>query len=194
MNHQPLHSFFTSSGLVSQAKAEEMSVFFDAAEYRRSSYLLKEGAVCDTYLFLQSGFMRSFAHDIDGKEITTNFYSPGSVVFEVSSFFQRNRSKENIIALADCTGWQISYEGLNRLFHEIPEFREFGRSILVRNLAQLKTRMLSMITETAEERYTQLVDRQPEVFRFAALKDIATYLGVTDTSLSRIRRELSSSA
>jgi hypothetical protein len=51
--------------------------------------------------------------------------------------------------------------------------------------------MLSMITETAEERYTQLLMNRPEIFQQASLKNIATYLGVTDTSLSRIRRDLS---
>lgn len=191
MNKNSLVQLFTGSGLVSHSGAEQMAEFFDPTEYTRSAFFLKEGSVANHYFFLEEGFMRSFAYDIDGRDITTNFYSSGQVVFEVSSFFRRTRSQENIITLTDCSGWQISYEGLNKLFHDLPEFREFGRYILVKLLSQLKTRMLSMITETAEERYNNLIHNHQEIFQFAALKDIATYLGITDTSLSRIRRELS---
>ena len=107
------------------------------------------------------------------------------------SFFNCVRSKENIQAQTDCEGWYITYKQLNYLFHSLPEFREFGRSVLVKGFSELKIRMLSMITETAEDRYAQLLINNPEIFKQVPLKNIATYLGITDTSLSRIRKELS---
>jgi len=134
--------------------------------------------------------MRSFAHDTEGNDITTNFYSNNQVVFEVSSFFHRIPSKENIQALTDCEGWSISYQQLNNLFHSLHEFRDFGRYILVRLLTALKSRTLSMITETAEQRYETLLKNNPEIFAHAPLKHIASYLGITDTSLSRIRSQI----
>jgi len=135
--------------------------------------------------------MRAFAYDTDGNDITTNFYSSNQVVFEVSSFFTRTISKENVQAIVDCSGWFITFGQLNDLFHSLPEFREFGRAVLVQGFSSLKTRMLSMITETAEQRYDTLLQNNPEIFQHAALKHIASYLGITDTSLSRIRKELS---
>ena len=135
--------------------------------------------------------MRAFACDTDGNDITTNFYSSNQVVFEVSSFFTRTISKENVQATVDCSGWYITYEQLNDLFHSLPEFREFGRAVLVKGFSSLKARMLSMITETAEQRYDMLLQNNPEIFQHAALKHIASYLGITDTSLSRIRKEFS---
>jgi len=69
------------------------------------------------------------------------------------------------------------------------DFRDFGRSILVKGFSSLKIRMLSMITETAEQRYDTLLKTNPEIFQQAALKYIASFLGITDTSLSRIRKE-----
>jgi CRP-like cAMP-binding protein len=140
---------------------------------------------------LENGFMRAFAYDTAGNDITTNFYEGSQVVFEVSSFFNRTKSQENIQAITDCEGWVITYEELNYLFHALPEFREFGRHLLVKGFALLKTRMLSMITETAEERYKRLLNHNAEIFQYAPLKYIASYLGVTDTSLSRIRKEFS---
>jgi CRP-like cAMP-binding protein len=155
----------------------------------RNEFLFKEGRVCNEYFFLEKGFIRAFAHDTEGNDVTTNFYSAYQVVFEVSSFFNRTISKENFQAIVDCEGWFISYDQLNNLFHSMHEFRDFGRSILVKGFSSLKIRMLSMITETAEQRYDALLKTNPEIFQHAALKHIASYLGITDTSLSRIRKD-----
>ncbi|MFT3680785.1 MAG: Crp/Fnr family transcriptional regulator [Ferruginibacter sp.] len=191
MNSQLLTSFLQVNRFINPLTAEEIAAGFIERTVAKNNYLLEEGKICDTYYFLEKGFMRGFAHDTNGNDVTTAFYSAGQLVFEASSFFNRTPSKENIQALQDCSGCYITYEELNHLFHSRQEFREFGRSILVRGLSSLKTRMLSMITETAEQRYNTLLKNNPEIFQQAALKHIASYLGITDTSLSRIRKEYS---
>src|ERR1044071_10140368 len=191
MSSQKLVHFFTNSNLVSAKTAEEIAKTFSPKEIKKNELLSKEGRVYNEYFFLENGFIRSFAHDTEGNDVTTNFYSSGQVVFEVSSFFNRTLSKENFQAIVDCEGWFITYDQLNHLFHSMHEFRDFGRSILVKGFSSLKTRMLSMITETAEQRYDALLKTSPETFQHAALKHIASYLGITDTSLSRIRKEIS---
>ena len=191
MNNPALIQFLQSTRLVSSGTAEEIAREFTPRTISKHDFFLREDSICNEYFFLEKGFMRAFAHDTDGNDVTTNFYSDRQVVFEVSSFFNRTRSKENIQAIEDCSGWYITYEQLNHLFHSLPEFREFGRSILVKGFTGLKTRMLAMITETAEQRYDTLLKANPEIFQHAALKHIASYLGITDTSLSRIRKEFS---
>jgi CRP-like cAMP-binding protein len=189
MSSQKLIQFFKNSNLVLPKAAEEIANTFSPKEIAKNNFLLKEGRVSDEYFFLENGFIRAFANDIEGNDVTTNFYSNCQVVFEVSSFFNRTVSKENFQAIVDCEGWYITYEQLNNLFHSMHEFRDFGRSILVKEFSSLKIRMLSMITETAEQRYDTLLKTNPEIFQQAALKHIASYLGITDTSLSRIRKE-----
>jgi CRP-like cAMP-binding protein len=191
MSSSNLVQFFKNSNLVSQKTAEEIAAIFSPKELSRHDFLFKEGRVCNDYFFLEEGFIRSFAHDTEGNDVTTNFYAANQVVFEVFSFFNRTISKENFQAGTDCRGWYITYEQLNHLFHSMHEFRDFGRSILVKGFSTLKERMLSMITETAEQRYDALLKTNPEIFQYAALKHIASYLGITDTSLSRIRKEYS---
>jgi CRP-like cAMP-binding protein len=185
-----LLQFFENSGKVNAIKAKEIAECFEEKEIAKGAHFLKEGTVSNEYLVLEKGFMRAYSFDPDGNEVTTAFHSSSYPVFEVASFFNRIPSKENIQALTDCSGWCITYEQLNMLFHSIPEFRDFGRSILVRGFASLKTRMLSLITETAEERYASLLRSNPEVFQQAPLKQIASYLGITDTSLSRLRKKM----
>jgi CRP-like cAMP-binding protein len=191
MSQEKLIEFFQRENLASLPVREEIANHFTSKALSKNQFQLEAGKISDEYFFLEKGYMRTFAHDTEGNEVTTNFCLPGQIIFEVSSFFHRSRSKENIQALTDCEGWFITYSQLNHLFHALPEFREFGRSVLVKAFAALKIRMLSMITETAEERYAQLLDTKPAIFQHAPLKTIASYLGITDTSLSRIRKEFS---
>ena len=184
-------TFLQNTNYFSLSIATEIADRFNHKVISKNQFQLTEGKICDEYLYLEKGYMRSFAHDIESNEVTTNFSLPGQMILEVSSFFNRTRSKENIQALTDCEGWYISYAQLNELFHALPQFREFGRSILVKGFSDLKNRTLSMITETAEERYAHLLATSPEILQHAPLKNIASYLGITDTSLSRIRKELS---
>ena len=185
-----LTQFLYSSNLVSQTSAQQIAAQFKPKTIRKNEYLLKAGQATNEYFFLETGFLRSFAYDVEGNDITTGFYSGNQMVFEVSSFFSRTTAKENMQALVDCTGYAVTFAEFNALFHAMPEFREFGRSILVKGFSALKNRTLSMITETAEERYASLLKTSPEILQNAPLKTIATYLGITDTSLSRIRKEM----
>lgn len=189
MNKEKLIQFFRKTDLVSLQKAEEIAGHFTYKSISKNQFFLKSGKHNNEYLFLESGYMRAFAYDTDGNDVTTNFFHHNQVVFEVSSFFNRTLSRENIQALSDCEGWIITYQQLNWLFHTLPEFREFGRYILVSSLTELKNRMLSMITDTAEQRYEKLLKTNPEIFQYAPLKYIASFIGVTDTSFSRIRKE-----
>ena len=186
---EKLIQFLQGTKIISSSKAEAIAAKFTFKTIEKNTFFLQAGQFSNEYLFLDKGFMRAFAYDTHGHDITTGFYTANQVVFEVASFFNRTASKENIQALSDCAGWFITFEQLNNLFHSLPEFREFGRSVLVSGYAALKNRMLATITETAEERYAQLLKAKPEIFQHAPLKHIASYLGVTDTSLSRIRKE-----
>lgn len=189
MKNEPLLKFIQSNLPISDEILVNITDQFEERDFAKNDFFLKEGKVSNEYFFLAEGFMRAFTFDTDGNEITTYFYPKNRVVFEPASFFMRTISTENIQALSDCKGYSISFEKLNKLFHTIPEFREFGRAMLVKELVTLKQRTLAMINKTAEERYIALINLNKEIFQYAQLKQIASFLGVTDTSLSRIRKE-----
>lgn len=171
-------------------KAAHISAYFTLKYYSKNDFLLKEGNICTESHFIESGFLRAYVVDTDGNEVTTEFYGSNIFANDFLSFFKRIPSNENIQALADCTTWVITYDDLQVCFHTIPEFREFGRMMLINNYSRLKERMLGMIQLTAEQRYEKLIHSHAEIFQNAPLKYIASYLGITDTSLSRIRKEL----
>jgi CRP-like cAMP-binding protein len=189
MNKDNLIQFFQNVLPMSTGKAEHLAEKFKVREMVRNEYLLKDGAVCNESHFIEEGIMRSYTYDLEGNEVTTAFYSKKMQGSDLVSFFKRTPSKEYIQALTNCQTWYITYEDMQANFHAIPEFREFGRLNIINHYSILKQRMLSMLQETAEQRYGALINSNPEVLQNAPLKYIASYLGITDTSLSRIRKE-----
>jgi len=187
---QNLISFIKQTMPMSDNTAQIIAGNFEPISFLKHDYLLKEGNICNEYLFLEKGFMRSYAFDTEGNEVTTDFYGSNSIVFEVASYIKRTPSLENIQALTECFGWKGHHTKLQELFQTIPEFRGFVRAVLVNSFVALKERTLSMITLTADKRYESLLKSKQEIIQNASVKHIASYLGVTDTSLSRIRKEI----
>lgn len=191
MKKEPLINFIKKNIpniSVTETGLNSIAEYFEEIEFSKNEYLLKQGKVSG-YYYLAEGFVRAFTFDTEGNEITTFFYPKDRVAFEAASFFLHQPSTEYLQAITNCKVYVTSFEKLNILFHSVPEFREFGRAMLVKEFVAYKQRALSMINKSAEERYANLVADSNELFQYAQLKHIASYLGITDTSLSRIRKE-----
>ena len=181
------HPEFTSSELETIFKAHEKKFF------KKGELLLKAGQYSNEYYCLSKGIIRSFAVSNDGKEITTGFFGKDEIVIEVASLFLRVPTKENIQALTDCECWMIDFDSFQTLFHSVNGFMDWGRTWMSGVLFTTKQRSLSMITDSATERYLALQKQHPEIILNTPIKYIASYLGITDTSLSRIRKEITQS-
>lgn len=186
-----LNNVFGKTDMTKEEKEIAISKFKQVT-FEKNSFLLEEGKTANHYWFIQSGFIRSYVIDTEGNDITTNFFSVGDIVIDWPSFFLRNPTRENIQALSDCVCWQLVFETFQELFHSIRNFREQGRTTLVGSYFALKRHSISMIADQAKDRYLRLVKEKPHVVQNVSLKHIATFLGITDTSLSRIRKEISS--
>lgn len=185
--------FLTNIFRETNFKKEELDAIIPSyikVEFSKNDYLSSEGKTANHYWFIQHGAVRSFVNDTNGNDITTNFYTAGDIVIDWPSFFLRHPARENIQALTDCICWQLGFDTFQQLFHSIPAFREQGRTTLVNSYFALKKQSVSMIADQAKERYLQLLKEKPHIVQNISLKHIATYLGITDTSLSRIRKEI----
>ncbi len=180
---------FKNSDLTTE-ELENIIPKFKEIKCKKNDIILSEGKTANNYWFVQSGFVRSYVIDINGNDISTNFYTTGDIVIDWVSFFLRNQTRENIQALTDCYGWQLDFDTFQELFHNVRNFREQGRATLVKSYFQLKSNSISMIADMAKDRYIKLIKEKPTIVQNVSLKHIATYLGVTDTSLSRIRKEI----
>ncbi len=179
------HPLLTNNDLSQIAAAHER------IELEKGSVFLKEGKLSNEYYLLETGLVRAFVYDYDGKEITTEFFTDKDLVIVPVSLFLRSPSQESLQALTDCIMWKIGFNEFQQLFHTIKGFTEWGRSWFANQLFVVKQRSLDMVRETATSRYLKLLEQKPKIVQHAPLKQIASYLGVTDTSLSRIRKEIS---
>lgn len=189
-NRESLVNFILSVVKISKDDADQIANTFHPIEIKEKDYLLRENEVSDDYLYLECGLMRTFLYNLEGEEITIEFFTEDNIVFEVTSFFNRIRSEAYIQAITKCKGFRISYEELNTLFHNKPAFRDFGRAILVKEFIASQSRNYGMINRTAKERYQNLLSTKPQILQYAPLKYIASYLGVTDSTLSRLRKKM----
>jgi CRP-like cAMP-binding protein len=159
-------------------------------EVAKNDILLQEGQTSNSYFLIEKGLFRSFVNDFDGNEITTEFFGVHEILIEVSSLFQRIPTQENLQALTAGICWKIEFETFQHLFHSIEGFPEWGRTWMSNQLFMAKQRAVNMLTQSATIRYLNLLSEQPQIVKQVPLKQIASYLGITDTSLSRIRKEI----
>ncbi len=162
---------------------------YERIAFAKNDYLIQEGSTASFYYFLEAGFARSYAIDLEGNDISTKFFSSTDIVIDWHSYFLKTKCRETIQAITPCVAWKISFDQFMKLF-SIEAFREVGRTRLINNYFELKNHSVSLIADPARDRYLNLIAQKPGIIQNVPLKQIATYLGITDTSLSRIRKEI----
>ncbi len=162
---------------------------YQRVEFAKNDFLIEQGRTANFYYFLESGYARSYSIDLEGNDISTKFYTTKDLVIDWHSYFLKTKCREDIQAITPCVAWKISFENFMKLF-SIEAFREVGRTRLINNYFELKNHSVSVIADPAKDRYLNLLKEKPDVVQNVPLKQIATYLGITDTSLSRIRKEI----
>ncbi|MEL6536957.1 MAG: Crp/Fnr family transcriptional regulator [Bacteroidota bacterium] len=185
-----LPDFIIKTTPIPRAKADEIASHFKPVSIPKNTLLLQEGKVSQRSLFLEEGIIRCFLNDREGNEITTRFYSAPDFVNDHLSFFKQEPSAENYETLTVCQAWEINLETVQYCFHNLPQFREWGRMMLTMNYVTMHDHMVSFHKYSAPERYQRLLATRPEIVREVPLKYIASYLSITKHSLSRIRKEL----
>ena len=162
---------------------------YQRIEFAKNDFLIQEDSTANYYYFIESGYVRSYVIDLEGNDISTKFFSATDIVIDWHSYFLKTKCRENVQAITACVAWKITFENFMKLF-KIEAFREVGRTRLVNNYFELKNHSISIIADPAKDRYLNLLKSKPDIVQNVPLKQIATYLGVTDTSLSRIRKEI----
>lgn len=175
---------------MSKGKAGEIATFFELETIPKGNLIVQEGKTSQRSFFLEEGIIRCFILDRNGDEVTTRIFSAPDFLNDYRSFFKREASQENYEALTPLRVRTLSWDNAQHCFHSIPEFREWGRMVLTMNYVRLQEQMLSLHKESAQERYENLMQSRPEIIRQVPLQIIASYLGVTKFSLSRIRKEI----
>ena len=152
----------------------------------KRSYLLKAGHVCRTVSFIQRGLLRCYYMKED-QEITSWFMKEGDVVVSIESFYHQQPSYEAIQALEDCTVFTIECNELQAIYRAFPEFNFIGRILTEKYHVLWAQQLYALRMQSATERYKWLLDHHPELILRVPAKFIASYLGIEETTLSKIK-------
>lgn len=153
----------------------------------KGSHLLRKGQLNAGLYILEKGIMR-FYYERDHKEVTTWFCKENMVAFS-SAFFFRIPSFENIQLLEDSSIYYVPGDILNKLYDISEEMNTIGRKLSEEYCMEFEERVASLQTETAIERYEKLLISSPDIFQRVQLGQIASYLAISQETLSRIRRK-----
>ena len=173
------------AGQVTDSELAVILTKFRIKKVKKYKHLLRQGQVCTDLCFVKSGCFKVIYPHAD-QEINVWFAFEGMPITEMQSFITQSSSQYLIRALEDAEVYVIGYYDLQKLYEEFSSFRFFGMRVVERILAKTIHRITSFQFETAEARYEKLLNN-PNYLNRVPLKDLASFLGITPNSLSRIR-------
>jgi CRP-like cAMP-binding protein len=181
-----LLNYLNSLHPLSQGANDYLLENLKTIEIPKKQFLLKQGKICYSIYFVKKGLLRCF-YIKDDKEISSWFMKETDVIISVESFFNQSVSYENIQALEDCILYYIDYYELQCLYNTFPEFNFVGRALTEKYYQLSEQRLYSLRMQRAFEKYNFLMDHFPQIIQRVPSKYIASYLGITEETLSRIR-------
>ncbi|GAE85783.1 Crp/Fnr family transcriptional regulator [Bacteroides reticulotermitis] len=160
--------------------------FITEATFPKGHILLRENKIERDIYFIKQGIVRAYTCK-DGDEVTFWFGKEGEVILSMRSYIQNQKSYETIELLEDCLLYKLPTDQLQQLFREDIHIANWGRKLAEQELIQTEKRLISRQFSTAAERYEELIQHDPQLLQRVQLGHIASYLGITQVSLSRIR-------
>ncbi len=174
---------------IDKESLESIISSFEIKTIKKGDFFLKSGIICRKLAFIESGYLRMY--DIaDGKEITFWIGSNGKFITSLSSFIFETENFWNIQAVTDCNILVINREKHFELCKQQPKWLEFDNLLLAHSFALLEKSMFSQLHTTAQQRFENLLKEEPALFNHVPLQQIASMLGITPESLSRLRKNL----
>ena len=174
---------------MSDGLKEHLAVTLKEKQLAKKEYLLRAGQVSRRICFIAHGLLRCFYIKED-QEVSSWFMKEGDVIVSVESFFGQSESYEAIQALEDSLLYYITYDELEDIYRHFPEFNFIGRVLLEKYYTLSEQRLYSLRMQRSRERYEYLLEHHPELVLRVPLKYLASYLGIQEETLSRIRSKL----
>lgn len=176
---------------ISAADLEVIKPFFTPKKIRKRQYLLQEGDVCKYTAFVEKGALRSYSLDEKGNEHVVQFALEGWWIGDQYSVLTGEPSVYNIDAIEDSEVLLISNASSEAMLEKVPAMEKYFRILLQNNMIAMQRRLVASLSMTAEEKYTRMLNAYPDIIQRVPQHMIASYLGITPETLSRIRKLMS---
>lgn len=184
---ETFEAYLTSQGGFTQEELRYICSRAIVKKLRRKQLILKEGEICQHKIFVVKGLLKTYRLKDDGTEHILRFSPEGTWTADAQSYTHQTPTKYNIEALENSEIMLWSLHDLHDLFIRIPAFKDYSERLMADTLYASHERILMNISYTSEEKYQDFVTTYPDVFRRVPLHMVASYLGVSRETLSRIR-------
>jgi CRP-like cAMP-binding protein len=188
-----LKAFLKSTAVCTEVALEEAMKYFSPITLKKGDFFIKRDVVCKHIAFVEKGMLRVFYLNDEAEEITSCFCTKHQLTTAYKSFVLQTPPNLSIQAIEDSELLVIDYDHLQKLYATSSVWQGIGRTIMEREYLKMEAYASVLNTETAKKKYLRLLREQPEVAQRAEVQHIATYLGVSRRTLSRIRKELATS-
>ncbi len=167
-----------------------MEPLFVFDKLKKGDYFIREGVVANEIAFLEHGVVRAFYTNKQGKEYNKTFFTAPAVIGSYASLISKEKNRLPQQALIDCSIWRVNYDAIERLSENNYELERLRRKIAERFFVGNEKKQLEMALLEAKDRYLIFKQEHPSFEDIIPQYQIASYLGISPTQLSRIRQKL----
>lgn len=186
-----LEQYLHHSIALSPDNLKAITAHFKPSVLSKGDFFSRSGRYCEKLSFVQSGYLRVF-FEANDREVTQWISPPNYFITDLSSYIYRQVGRWNIQALMDCTLLDLSRDDYDALSKEVPVWKDLDRLFIVKCFGMLEERVFSHLHMSTEERFNQMMKTQPELFNIVPLQYLASMLGMTPETLSRLRKKSTS--
>ncbi|WP_017730154.1 Crp/Fnr family transcriptional regulator [Nafulsella turpanensis] len=187
---EPFFDYLRTRLTVTETQLSQLEPLLKVKQVKKGQILLRVGEVCQYTSFVLSGCLRSYVIDTKGREHIIQFAPENWWISEQISLYKKEPAMYFIDAIEDTSFLSMDPSFLESLYRIVPEARPFMDQALINSLRSFQKRLVSQLSESGEQRYLAFIRTYPTLALRLPLWMIASYLGLTPESLSRIRKEL----
>jgi len=175
---------------LTKEEEDKLKPFFIPKKYRKRQYMLQQGDVCKYIAFVEKGMLRSYQVDDKGNEHVIQFAPEGWWIADNYSFLTGNPSNYDIDVLEDAEVLLITHTSMEEMLQTSPMMERYMRILMQNSLISMQSRIACTLSSNAEERYQGFLKEHPQIDQRVPQHMLASFLGMTPETLSRIRKQL----
>lgn len=176
---------------LSSIQKEVIKAAFHPLKVKEDAYLFTGGAVCHHLYFITKGVLKFVSSDDQGKEATHFFLQENHFCTILDSFLNQKVTDDRIQAACEAEVLNVSFQALQKVYQQFPEFKSLFDSIFQRQLLEKVNLRNAYLNRDALSRYLLFIEKQPDIALRVKMQDVASYLGIAPQSLSRLRKQIS---